>query len=202
MPRRKALPRGPVQLSLVDACAQKGETPSEWVLEARLDQVETLMAAGTSPTQIADHCRANYGIAERTARDYAAKVRDRWRREAAELRPERRRQIERMMEIAYQTAAERKETHAMIRAAVELARLHGLYRPGDAPDNREPDQHLHQHLHAHATVVQIDAVGMTPIERTTEIAVLEARRRAALAGRPKRQPAKARLEALLAKAKP
>ncbi len=200
MTRRKTpAPRStPSRRELIDPTTFKGATNvPDHVKEARLDAVEMLMASGVSPYQIAEHCRTEYGLADRTSRDYQQTVRERWLAESTAARPELRRRLEKMIELCFARAMERGETHAAIRASVELARLHGLYRPGDAPDNREPDQHLHQHLHAHATIVQIDAKGMTPIERNAEIAQLEERRRRALSAKPARVPAAARLQAIL-----
>ena len=197
MPRKPVRPTAPSQRANVDPATYKGAlNVPDHVKSARLDEVEILMASGASPQQIADHCRVEYGLADRTARDYQLSVRKRWAEESVAARPEIRRKLERMLEICYQSALQAKPplVHAGIRAAVELARLHGLYRPGEAPDNREPDQHTH--LHAHATVVQIDARGMTPIERNAEIERLEAKRRLAL-GPMKRPAAKQRLAEIL-----
>lgn len=197
MGRRKSKPQGPSQLAKVDPTAQRGEKGvSCEVRSARLDEVELLMASNATSHQVAEHCRRSYGISDRTARDYQKEIRDRWISERKAARPERLRQLERMLELAYQKAmaCDPPQISAAIRAGVELARLAGAYAPGEAPDNREPEQHTH--LHAHATVVkieQIDTRAMTPLEREAEIRRLEEKRRISLAA-PAREKLKRYLD--------
>jgi hypothetical protein len=101
----------------------------------RIVQVEALISAGRTPNEIIEWCGngelegKNWTVEQRQAEEYMRRVRDRWKEEEVELRPDRRREMRSQFKLVYRVAMERNKLHEAVRALDRLCKLDGLYEP-------------------------------------------------------------------------
>lgn len=104
-----------------------------------------------------------YGVTERTVERYYREIRELWKTEEKERRPERREEFRQALRYAYQRADDLGEPGAMVAALKVWAKLDGLEEPGKLDVS-----------------VSVDIRAMTPQQRQAEIDRLIAMRQAAL----------------------
>ncbi len=106
-----------------------------FVVWQRLVQIEALISAGRTPTEIIDWCAdaelegKDWTVEQRQAEEYMRRVRHRWKEEEVELRPDRRREMRSQFRLIYRVAMERNKLHEAVRALDRLCKLDGLYEP-------------------------------------------------------------------------
>lgn len=127
-------------------------------------QCELAMIRGETTAAVERIARDN-NLTERTVWEYMRQVRQRWREEEQELRPERREHFRQMIMETFRTAQDSGNAMAMAAALKVAARLDGLEEP--------------QRVEVTA---QVDVLAMTPAQRQAEIDRLLRQRAQALDG--------------------
>jgi hypothetical protein len=107
-----------------------------WEVWKRLVQVEQLMSGGATAAEIISWCgelnpaiEKDWKVEKRHAEEYMRRVRDRWKAEEADRRPDRRREMRARLKLLYRTAMEKNKLYAAARALDLLCKLDGLYEP-------------------------------------------------------------------------
>lgn len=107
-----------------------------WEVWKRLVQVEQLMSGGATAAEIVSWCgtpnpqiEKDWTVEERQAEEYMRRVRDRWKAEESDRRPDRRREMRARLKLLYRTAMEKNKLYAAARALDLLCKLDGLYEP-------------------------------------------------------------------------
>lgn len=107
-----------------------------WEVWKRLVQVEQLMSGGATAAEIISWCgelnpriEKDWTVEARQAEEYMRRVRDRWKAEESDRRPDRRREMRARLKLLYRTAMEKNKLYAAARALDLLCKLDGLYEP-------------------------------------------------------------------------
>ncbi len=96
-------------------------------LEERLEEAEEMLCAGISPGRVESTLAKKHSITPRQARNYIAKVYERWDRQTVVDAPHRREKVIRMAERCYARCIAAKEYSPAVQSLNLLAKLSGAF---------------------------------------------------------------------------
>lgn len=156
-----------------DDAPKRRRTLTESEVQARLEQVEGLLAACTRTNTIQRALSAEWGVKPRQVRKYIQRVRDKWAAEAAILvdgedRAKYRAQIRTGLMDATNLAARDGDVNQWLRGLTLLAQLDGLNQPAKVEVSGKDGGPMASAVHVTLDVATAHELAREPIGRTKD----------------------------------